>query len=72
MRMSTRTLADGRRVSGRVRLVALGAVLGGWLALATAIEYGLAAGHEHAGLASAGHGPVSTQGDGTALGLGRY
>ncbi|MBT2213505.1 MULTISPECIES: hypothetical protein [Actinomadura] len=55
-----------------MRLVALGAVLGGWLAFATAIEYGLAAVHEHAGLASAGHAAVSTQGDGTALGLGRY
>ncbi|WP_131736617.1 hypothetical protein [Actinomadura roseirufa] len=58
----------------RVRVLAVGALFPALLAFATAIEYGLAVGHGQAALASDGtaHVSVVTNGDGTALGLGRY
>ncbi|TYB44937.1 hypothetical protein [Actinomadura chibensis] len=77
--MPTRTPTGGHlTVRGRrrrVRALALGTLLAALLAFSTAIEYGLAVGHDGAVAASeapaTGHGSAVANGDGTALGLGR-
>ena len=60
----------------RVLLLALGALMAALLAFSTAIEYGTASDHHHAVLASddiaTGHNSVTTNGDGTAIGMRRY